>query len=796
MFRNYVKTALRSLTRNKYFTVINMAGLSIGLACCILILLYAKDEFSYDRFHSNKDLLYQLTCDRIEKEGTDEKFAIAAMVQGPAFKREIPEIREFVRVNNKQGVIKKGNEVFNEGITWADENFFSVFSFPLLSGDPGKALASLHSIVLTEEMAQKYFGAGNAIGKTLGVEMNGRFEPFVVSAVAKKPPENSSIKFKLVLPFKYLEQENPDNGWMWVSYPTYFLLNQQVSLQAIRAKMEKVYEVQAKPEIDMNHQAGYDNKFIWGLTPLVQMHLNTDFEGAPEASNPIYSYILTAIATFILLIACINFVNLRMAQSIKRNKEIGIRKVVGGLRRQLVWQFLSESLMICLVSFLLAILLAGSALPVFNKMAGKNLSLATLFDLRLFVGLVLLFLVTGILAGLYPALLLSGLNPLQALDGRSKYGNRNYLAKCLVVLQFALATFLIIATFFVSEQFNYMTKADLGYHDRDLVEFTADKGIMNKQLMDLMKTAYSGTPGVEMVAYSNVGRFGGKTQAGGKEFGATYERIDADYLATLQIPVLSGRNFSEALPSDSLSSVLVNETFAREAGWNDPVGKTVDFMNFPGWGDRKIRVIGLVKDYHYESLKEKIGPQLFTMDSHMPLGRFTVRIDPQNIPATIHAMEKTWRLLIPDHPFEYYFKQESNRRAYEKEGRWKSIISLGALLTIFISCIGLFGLAMLSTERRYKEISIRKVLGASTGQVLRLISLDFVKLVFIAFLIAVPASWYAIDRWLQNFAYRIGISWWIFGFAGILALGIALFTVSFHAIKASLANPVHSLRNR
>ncbi|HMH22346.1 MAG TPA: ABC transporter permease [Puia sp.] len=794
MFRNYLKTAIRHLTKNKYFSVINIAGLSIGLACCMLILLYAKDELSYDRFHTQKDSIYQLTCDRIEKEGADEKFAIAAMVQGPAFKRAIPGIREFVRVNNKRAVIKKGNDVFDQDITWADENFFSVFSFPLLSGDRTRALTSPHSMVLTEETAKKYFGTADAIGKTLGVEINGRFEPFVVSAVAAPAPENSSIKFSLILPFAYLEKENPDNGWMWVSYPTFFLLDRHADLPAVERKMQEVYRIQAKPEIDMNHQAGYDTRFVWGLTPLTQMHLDTTYQGVSGASDPIYSYILSAIAAFILLIACINFVNLTIAQSLKRNKEIGIRKVVGGVRGQLIWQFLGESLTVCFASFLLAVLLAALGLPVFNHIAGKKLELSYLFDLQLLTGLVLLFMTTGVLAGFYPALVLSGLNPVHALDGRSKYGEKNYLAKGLVVLQFALATFLIIATFFISAQFNYLTSADLGYPDKDLVEFVADKAIMNKPLMELMKLEYSETPGVKKVGYCNVGKFGGKTKAGGKEFAATYERIDADYLAAMQIPLLSGRNFSMGFPSDSLNAVLVNETFAKAAGWHDPVGRTVDFLNLPGWGLRKIAVVGLVKDYHFESLTEKIRPQLFTMDPHLPLGRFLVRIDHRNIPATLHAMEKTWRGLAPDHPFQYFFKEEADRKSYEKEDRWKMIISFGALLTIFISCIGLFGLAMLSTERRSREVGIRKVLGASAGQVLRLLSGDFIKLVFIAFLIAIPAGWFAVDRWLQHFPYRIGMSWWLFGLAGMLSSGIALFTVSFHAIRASLANPVHSLR--
>ena len=793
MFKNYFKTAIRNLMRNKVFSFINITGLSIGLACCILILLFTKDELSYDRFHARSNQIYQLTCDRIEKEGTHKKFAIAAMVQGPAFKQEIPEIQAFVRVDNKQLVIKKDNTAFSEKITWADDNFFSIFSFPLLAGNPLKVLADLHSVVLTDEMADKYFGTRDVIGKTLQIEINGAFEPFTITGVAQKSPENSSIKFSMVLPFKYLEQINPDNGWMWVSYPTYFVINRGADVNLIKTKMAQVFQTQAKSEIDINHQAGYDNKFVWGLLPFQNMHLNTEYEGVPEASSPVYSYILTGITVFILLIACINFVNLSMAQFLKRSKEIGIRKAVGGLRRQLIKQFLGESFLVCLISFSLAILLAVLLLPVFNQLANKKLSFVYLFDFQFIAVMLVLFVVTVFAAGFYPAIVLSGFKPVKALQSSSEYGGKNYLSKSLIVAQFSLATFLVIATLFIYAQFNYLTKTNLGYNDKNLVEFVVEKAVMDKPLMNVFKTAFTAIPGVETVSYKNVGKFGGKTQANGKEFVATYEHVDENYLTALQVPVLAGRNFSANF-SDSLNSVLVNETFAKEAGWKDPVGKTIDFMNLPGWGNRKVTVIGLVKDYHFESLREKIKPLVLTMEPQLPLGNFLVRVNQANIQSTILAMEKKYHALIPDDPFQYYFKSDLLNKNYQSESQWKAIVSFAALVTIFISCIGLFGLTMLSTEKRYKEMGIRKALGATTVQVVELISRDFIKLVFIAFLIAIPIGWYTVSKWLQNFAYHINISWWMFAIAGLLALLIAFFTVSFHSIKASLANPVNSLR--
>jgi len=795
MFRNYLKTTLRHLKRNAVFSFINIAGLSIGLACCMLILLYIKDEISFDRFHKNKDRLYQLTCDRIEKEGTDEKFGIAAMVQGPAFKKEIPEIKEYTRVNSKNLVIKNGDAVFNEQVTWVDDNFFSVFSFPLLSGKPEQVLSDLHSIVITDETALKYFGNTDVTGKTLALEINGKTVPFVISGIAKKPPQNSSIQFNILLPFKYLEQENPDNGWMWVSYPTYFLLNRGANLLAIKNKMAEVYQTQAKSEIDVNHLAGYDNKFVWDLKPFVQMHLDTVYQGTPGASNPIYSYILSGIAIFILAIACMNFINLTIAQSLKRAKEIGIRKVIGSLRSHLIKQFLCESFIICFISFVLATLLAQLVLPVFNELANKRLSLTYLFDFNLIAGFILLYIITAFAAGFYPSMVLSRFSPVKTLYNRKSNHRKNYLANSLVVIQFSLATFLIIATLFIYGQFNFLTKTNLGYNDKNLVAFVADKAIMNKPLMDQYKTEFLRVPGVENVSYKNIGKFGGKTQAGGKEFTADYERVDEDYLRALGVTLIAGRGFSKEFPSDVTNSVLVNETFAKEAGWTNPVGKTVDYMNLPAWGNRKIAVIGVIKDYHYESLKERIKPQLFTEETSLPLGQFLIRIKPVNKVVTLLALEKSYHRLIPDHPFDYVFKDDLNHQNYDAEYKWKQIITFSAAVTIFISCVGLLGLTILSTERRAKEIGIRKVLGASVTQITQLITLGFLKLIFIAFIITIPVSWYTVHKWLQNFAYRVDMSWWVFALAGILAILIASITIGTQAIRSALSNPVKALKN-
>ncbi len=795
MYKSYFKIGWRNLLKNKAFSFINITGLSIGLACCMLLFLYTKDEVSFDNFHKNKSLLYQLTVNRTEQKGSGKKFAMAAMVQGPAFKQAIPEIDEFVRVRHQQLTVRKEKEIFTEKISWADVNFFSVFSFPLLSGNPKNALADIHSLVLSEQTALKYFGSIDVLGKSLDIDVDGNFETFIVTAIAQDCPQNSSIKFNVVLPFNYLEEVHPDNGWHWVSFPTYFLLNPKADPKDLPAKMQKVYQTQAAQEIDEMKLMGYGDQFIWGVLPFNTMHLNTEFEGTPESSSPIYSYILSGISVLVLIIACINFVNLTVAQSIKRGKEIGIRKVIGGHRHQLVAQFLGESFLVCFIAFLLAILLAQLCLPIFNQLAGKQLNLNYLLDAQLIGGAIALFIITVFTAGFYPALVLSGFNPIKTLYNRGTLGGRNYLAKSLTVVQFSVAAFLIIATLFIYAQFNLLTKMNLGYDDKNVIEVTVEKAIMNKAFSRLLKAEFSGVKGVENVAPKNIGKFGGTTKANDKEFVAVYDRVDEDYLKALRIELVTGRNFSRDFPADSINSVMVNETFIKEAGWFDPIGKTIDFMNIPGWGNKKITIVGVVKDYHFESLKEKIKPQVFTYEPKLPLGKFLIRINPSNIPETLTALENTYRKALPFDPFQYSFVEENNYNNYQGELKWKQIITIASWIAIFITCIGLLGLTALATERRTKEIGIRKTLGASATQIVVLISQDFIKLVIIGFFIAAPIVWFAIDSWLQGFAYRVQMSGWIFALAGVLAMSFALLTIGIQAFTSALSNPVNSLRS-
>src|SRR6266487_968985 len=603
MFKNYFITAIRNLWRNKVFSIINISGLSIGLACCMLIFLYTKDEVSYDRFHTKKDQIYRVTADVFDDKGQEAfKGVKTGMVHGPAFKQNIPEIEDFVRVQGSTFVVKKGKETFNQEVLFVDDNFFSVFSFPLINGNPKKVLSNLNSMVLSDEVAKKYFpqdaahGTTDVIGKTLELQMNDKFKPFVISGVAKRSPQNSSIKFNVLLPMKFREKIDPDNSWLNMFISTFLVLNPNADPKAVSAKMIQVYADKAKDQLkEAKERDNFNYSIIWGLQPLLQIHLSKDYTAQDEltdASSPVNSYILTGIAVFILIIACINFINLTIARSLKRSKEIGIRKVVGGQRVQLTGQFLGESFIVCFISFAFAIVLATAALPLFNDLANKRLSLSYLLDTQLILGFIGLFLITGFAAGFYPALVLSGFNPIQTLYNRVKFSGKNYLSKSLVVVQFALAALLIISTLFIYEQFHYLTHQELGYNDKNLIVVNMDREA-SKQLISLFKTELTKNNSIQMVGTHNRGRQGTVANANGKQVQFDYDHIDDQYLPSLQIPIVKGRNFSPDFPSDSTHSVLINETFAHEAGWKDPIGKTVDLF----WRDRKLIVVGVVKDY-------------------------------------------------------------------------------------------------------------------------------------------------------------------------------------------------------
>jgi putative ABC transport system permease protein len=796
MFRNYIKTALRNLFRHKIYSFINIIGLSFGLASAMLILLYVKDEVSYDRFHDHVNDIYRIAAQDINPDGSKGfKQGNTGYLQGPRFTANIPEIRSFVRVQSGYADVKNRTEVHPQELLYVDTNFFSMFNFPLISGNPKTCLVQANSVVISEEAAKREFGKTDVLGKIMMLKDDTSFQPFVVTGVAKKSPQNSSIKFEVLLPIKVPAADLANSeSWFNIFLNTFVVLNPAAKPGEVVKKMQKFYEADAKDAIrTMKEKYGVNSKSSFLLQPYLSMHLDKELppdNGLSDASNPMFSYILSGIALFILVIACINFVNLTVARSVKRAKEIGIRKVVGGERRQLIAQFLGESFALCLIAFVFAIILVQLVLPVFNDLANKKLSLIYLFDLKLVAAYILLFLLTGLAAGFYPALVLSSYNPVQTLYSRFQLAGKNYLQKGLVVLQFSLASFLIIATLIMFSQFDFLTSMDLGYNDANLV--VVKKSELTRDQAALFKDQLMKNKAIEDVSFKNGGFWGTVAKINNDSIMQfAYETVDESYLPLLKIPIVKGRNFSKDFPADSGNAVLVNEQFVKRAGWKNPIGQLVNF-----WYDnnKKYTVIGVVKDHHFQSLATEIGLQMFTMKPNNKYGRAFIKIKPNTETASLPYIQKVFKELFPLNPYSYVFKDQEDRHNYDAEAKWKQIMLFGAVLTIFISCIGLFGLSVLSAEKRTKEIGIRKVLGASVSHVVTILSKDFLKLVIISLVISVPAAILVAHKWLQNYPYRIALSWMLFAGSGLLVIIIALTTVSFQAIKTAVANPVKSLR--
>jgi putative ABC transport system permease protein len=796
MFQNYLKTALRNLLRNPVYSFINVSGLSLGLACAMLIILYLKDEVSYDRFQANANHIYRVFSQATMSggpEGTQtERMGITGYFQGPHFAAKIPEIKSFVRVQSGAEDMKTGTEVKYQAVQFVDSNFFSVFSFPMLSGNPKTCLLQPDAMVISEDMAKKQFGNSDPMGKIILLKSGGKFVPHTVTGVTRRCPQNSSIKFDILMPVNEpADWEQNNQNWFNFFLNTYVLLNPQADVQKVEGEMTKVYKQDAAAIIK-----GFEEQFkmkdptLYKLEPFLAIHLNKEVsrDDIVGASDPMYSYILSGIVFFILLIACINFVNLSVARSIKRGKEVGIRKVVGGNRKQLITQFLGESFILCLIAFVLAVLIVETLLPLFNRLSNKELAISYLFDAKLVAGYFALFLITGLLAGFYPALVLSKYDPVKTLYGRIKLSGKNYLQKSLVVLQFTLASFLILATFTTYFQFHYLTTENLGYDDSNLV--LVNKLDMNPGESRLLKQELMKSPVILGVAPKDNGfAFNGGKINGDKGIGFANVTIDESYLPLLKIPIVQGRNFSADHPSDSSRSIIVNEAFVKEAGWKNPIGQLLSY------NDQKYQVVGEVKDYHFRSLNYKIESEVFFMGTQSNnYGMLYIKIKPNSESASLSYIEKTFKSLFPLNPYSYEFKNDENLKNYEAEARWKKIMLFGAILTIFISCIGLFGLSVLSAEKRTKEIGIRKVLGASVNNIVTILSTDFLKLVIFSLVIAIPISWFASKKWLDNYPYRITLSWWMFAIVCGLVVVIALTTVCFQAIRAAMANPAKSLR--
>lgn len=804
MIRNYFKMAWRNLRRYPVISFINIFGLTVGIACCILISAYIVRELSYDKYHKNADNIYRLNRTFRNQEGAVSlRLAAVAPPFGHYMPGEFPEIQKMTRMLPLNFTPMMYQEKrFNEGkIYVADEHLFEVFDVEVKRGNPASALRDPYSIMLTEEMAKKYFGNEDPMDKA--IRFNNLFD-FKVTGIYQSFPSNSHVRPEMLLSFTTLRdtlvygEEGLRTNWGNNAFLTYFVLPSGVDITKMEARFPAF--------LDKHMQASYAPMLPSKMTSLhlqklTDIHLRSNLDDEAGLNGDIRRvYIFSAVALFILLIACINYMNLSTARSALRAREIGIRKVVGAQKKELITQFLSESVLFCWISTLLAFGLAFLILPWISRVTGQELSLSWILRPEI----ILLFLATpfvlGLLAGVYPALFLSSFQPVKTLKGLFKAAGSNIsFRKVLVVSQFSISIILIITTIIVFQQLKYIQSKSLGY-DRDKV---ITMGVSNEMVenMEAFRTELTNNAIVKTMSRSSrvpTGRLldntGAATQSGDSMRPVTidikYIFTDFDFADTYGLEMASGRYFSRDFGNDSASFVL-NEKAITALGWkaDDAIGRPFQY------GSRKGQVIGVVKDFHFESLHQDIIPMVFWMPlNNQGGGRLSIKIAGNDIRGSLASLESVWKKHFPSTPFEYTFVDENYQRLYEAETRQASLFSFFSAVAILIACLGLFGLSAFSISQRIKEIGVRKVLGASVKQIVVLLSTDFLKLVLIAALIAFPLAWLAMSNWLDNFAYRIGIAWWVFIVAAILAALIALLTISYLAIRAALSNPVKSLR--
>jgi putative ABC transport system permease protein len=788
MLKSYLKISWRVIRKNGTHSVLNIAGLAVGLAVAVLIFFWVRDELGYDRFHQNAPNLHLVYSDIAYSDGRTNMFTQSYYPLAKALRDDCPEVLEAVRIMEAQGVvISRGDLAFsNDTILLADPSFFAVFSFPLVKGDPKTALAAPTGVILTESAVRKYFGDENPMGKTLTIE--GQIDA-LVTGIARDVPANSSIRFNMAVPFHFAwggPQGKEPQHWGGNPLNTYVLLRPGSSIPEVELKTT------AAVTSRMNASEGMTVKM--GLQPITRIHLH-----ALEGGGPILVVVtFAAVALLVLAVACFNFVNLTTARATARTNEVGLRKVVGAGRADLVKQFFGESVLVAFLSFLLALLLVALALPAFNALAGKSLSLQNAANLTTLAGLVAIALLTGVLAGTYPALVLSSLRPARLFKTTSTLRPKGALArKILVVAQYTISISLILGTVVIHRQLGLMTTTDLGYDKTNLL--LVDLPEAARPRFEAFKQELLRLPGVSGVTRSvqttdninsTVSALDWEGRDPAEKISMNWDYVDYDYIETLKMTIIEGRSFSPDFPSDLGKAYIVNEEAVRVMGLESPVGQRLSMFRNEG------TIIGVVKNFNFKPLRHRIAPIVLGLDPDwIPnMGSAFVRLEPGRVEESLRAVEATFKELFPGVPFMSWFFDYMTDRHYRTEQRMERIIGVFTLLALFISALGLFGLASFTAERRTKEIGIRKVLGATAGRLVADLTGQFAGWVLLANLLAWPAAYLAASSWLRNYAYRARLEPWIFVAAGAISLTLALLTVGFKALRVAAADPVDALR--
>jgi putative ABC transport system permease protein len=806
MIKNYIKTAFRSLSKNKGFTAINVLGLALGLASCLLIVFYVFDELSYDRYNTKADRIYRINED-IRFGGNSNSYAVSPAPLAAALKNDFPEIEQIVRFRSRGGFqVKKGNQNIRENnVVYADPGLFTVFTLPMIDGDPATALNDTHSVVITEKMALKYFNRTNVVGQVLTVNDTALYK---ITGVIKNIPKQSHFDYELFISMSSLP-ESKDDSWFSSNFNTYVLLKQGADYNKFQAKLPAFFKSHAAPQLQSVLHLTFD-KFVQGgnyfrlnLTPVKQIHLYSNRQGEVGMNGNIqFVYMFSAIALFILLIACVNFMNLSTARSANRAREVGVRKVLGSPRKYLIAQFLTESVLVTLTGAIIAVFIAWGLLAPFNQMSGKELTITPQIIGWLLPVLFVFVIVVGAIAGSYPALFLSAFQPIDVLKGKLASGFKGgRLRSFLVVFQFSISIFLIIGTLVIYNQLKYIQNKDLGY-DRNQVLTVWDVNVLDNKAK-AFKQEIKQLPGVQNVTmtgalptadyWNSSAIFKGPAADQKTSVVSQTWVVDEDYITTLGIKMQSGRNFSKDMLTDS-TAVIINESAAKMFDFKNPINQLVYCpQDSKAMVLKPYHVIGVMKDFNFQSLRSNVRPLMLFMGNDE--GAVSIRANAANIPALLKQIKSKWTEFSPNQQFNYSFMDEDFEALYRTEQRTGTIFMAFTTLAIVIACLGLFGLAAYAAEQRTKEIGIRKVLGASMSTIVQMLSKDFIKLVVIAIVITSPLAWWAMNKWLQDFAYRIHIQWWLLAIAGGAAILVAFITISFQSIKAALTNPVKSLRS-
>ncbi len=791
MLRNYMKIALRNIIRQKGFSFINIVGLAVGMTCCILILLWIQDEMSYDRFHENADTLYRVTEHQYNSSGDYFPVTVTPWPLAEGLKEEYPEIIESARLRRLTGRLMtyQDKRFYESEILAVDPSFLKMFSFPLIEGDPVTSLNDPNAVLVTETTAKRYFGDEDPIGKTI---VYNTWNNLKVGGILKDPPRNSFIKFDFMIQFEsIIKKEGWAQTWWTNNYQTFVQLQKGTSHEAIS---DKVYEYLKK------HNERTGTMLI--MQPVLDIHLHSDYAidiyGATE-TTALYVYVFSIIAVFVLLIACINFMNLSTARSIKRAKEVGMRKVVGARKINVITQFYGESIILTIISMCVAIVLVYLFLPVFNDISGKALSFELMKNPLLFIGLFIIALITGLFSGSYPALIQSSFKPVDSIKGSamtsSRRSGRSIFRQVLVITQFSLSIILIIGTLIVYKQLNFMTEKDLGYEKGQIVYFrnrsnirTQFEAFKQELLKNSNITAVTASSDIPTYTVHSTSAFRWEGKDPDVSFLIHQFTVDFDYISTFNMKIKEGRDFSKEFTTDGATqSFILNETAIERMGLDDPVGKSFILWNIEGM------VVGIVEDFHFKSLHKEIEPLCLRIDPGRNSYVF-IKIKPDNLSSTLHSIEKIYNSFNQEYPLVYDFLDEAVDRLYNSDKRTGTIFNYFTYIAIVISCLGLFGLAAFMAQQKTKEIGIRKTLGATVSGIIILISKEFIYLVLVSNLIAWPVSWIVMNRWLENYASRINIDLWIFILSGLLATAIAIVTVSFQSIKAAHTDPTNSLR--